>query len=70
MKTVAILLIVVGVLALVYQGFTYVTREKVIDVGPIEVTQEKQKTVWLPPVVGIAALAGGLALLLSSSRRA
>ena len=70
MKTIAIVLILVGFLAIGYQGFTYVTREKVVDLGPIEVTQEKHKTVFLPPVIGAVVLVAGVALLLTSSKRA
>jgi len=69
MKTVAIVLIIVGALAVVYQGFSYVTRDKVIDIGPVEVTAEKQKTVFLPPVLGAVVLVTGIALLLTSSRQ-
>jgi len=70
MKGVAIVLILLGVLALGYQGFTYVTRDKVIDLGPLKVTQEKHKTVLLPPVVGAIAVIAGVAMLLTGSRKA
>ena len=70
MKTLAILLIILGVLAVGYQGFTYVTREKVIDIGPIKVTKENHKRVFLHPVVGAVAVAAGIALLLTTSKRA
>ena len=70
MKTLAIVLIIIGALVIVYQGFSYVTREKVVDVGPIEVTADKHKTVFLPPVLGAIVLVTGVALLLTSSRRA
>jgi hypothetical protein len=63
-------LIILGALAVAYQGFSYVTREKIIDVGPVEVSAEKQKTVFLPPVLGAIVLVTGVALLLTSSRRA
>jgi len=66
MKTntlIAIILIAIGILALAYQGITYTTREKVVDLGPIQMTAEKQKTFPLPPVVGIATLVGGIVLL-------
>jgi hypothetical protein len=72
MKTstvVAIILIAVGILAFAYQGFTYTTREKVLDVGPVHVTTERTKTIPLPPIVGMIALAGGLALLLITGRK-
>jgi flagellar basal body-associated protein FliL len=60
---IAVILIVVGIAALAYQGITYMTREKVVDIGPIEVTAEKTNTIPLPPIVGALALAGGIVLL-------
>ena len=66
---VGVLLIVLGVAALVYQGVTYTTRETVIDIGPIHATADRQKTLPLPPVLGIVALAGGVALLVAGARR-
>lgn len=63
-----ILLIVLGVIALAYHGITYVTREKVIDLGPIKVTKETEKTIPLPPILGGAALAGGVVLLIARAR--
>lgn len=70
MRLAGIVLVVVGVLALAYGGFTYTTREKIVDIGPIEATAETEKTVPLPPLVGAAALTGGIALLVASGRRA
>lgn len=66
MKTntlIAVILIAIGILALAYQGITYTTQEKVVDLGPIQMTAEKEKTFPLPPVVGIATLVGGIVLL-------
>ena len=71
MKPVAIVgavLIVLGLAALVYQGFTYTTRETVVDFGPIHATADREKTVALPPVFGVVAVAGGVALLVGGSR--
>jgi hypothetical protein len=62
-------LIVLGVLALAYQGFTYTTRETVIDIGPITATAERERTFPLPPILGIAAVAGGVALMFAGSRK-
>jgi hypothetical protein len=61
---VGIVLIVVGVLALAYQGITYTTHEKVIDIGPLKAEVEKQKTIPLPPILGALALAGGIVLVI------
>jgi len=64
-----IVLIVLGLAALAYQGFTYTTRETVIDIGPIKATADREKTVPLPPILGIVAVAGGVALMLAGSRK-
>jgi hypothetical protein len=69
MKMAGIVLIVLGVLALAYQGFTYTTRETVIDIGPITATADRERTFPLPPIIGIVAIAGGVALLLAGSRK-
>ncbi len=60
---VAIILISLGIAALAYQGITYTTREKIVDIGPIQMTAEKTKTLPLPPIVGAIALVGGIVLL-------
>jgi hypothetical protein len=64
-----ILLIVLGALALAYQGFTYTHQEKVLDLGPIHATAEKQEHVSVPPILGGLALAGGIALLVMGGRK-
>jgi hypothetical protein len=72
MKTntlIAIILIAVGVIAFAYQGITYTTREKVIDLGPLQVTAEKTKTLPLPPIVGAIALVGGIVLLVMGNKK-
>jgi hypothetical protein len=72
MKTktvIAIILIAIGIVAFAYQGITYTTREKVIDLGPIQMTAEKTKTIPLPPIVGAIALVGGIVLLVVGSRK-
>jgi hypothetical protein len=66
---VGILLIVLGVVAFAYQGITYTTREKVVDLGPLQVEAKREKTIPLPPVLGGLAMAGGIVLLLFGSRR-
>jgi uncharacterized membrane protein len=63
-----ILLIVLGVVALAYQGVSYTTREKIIDLGPIEASKETKKTIPMPPILGGLALAGGIALVVVGSK--
>ena len=62
-------LLVLGLAALAYQDITYTSRETVIDLGPIHATAERQRTVPLPPIFGIAAVAAGVVLLLTGVRR-
>jgi len=72
MKTnslIGIILIVLGVIAFAYQGITYTTREKVVDIGPIQVTADKTKTIPLPPIIGGIALVGGIVLLVVGSKK-
>ena len=65
----AILLIVLGIAAFAYQGINFKTREKAVDLGPVQVTTEKTRNIPLPPIVGIIALAGGIILLVGSGKR-
>ena len=65
---VGILLIVLGVIALAYQGISYTTQKKVLDIGPIQATKEEHKTIPLPPIVGGIAMVGGIALLVTGSK--
>ena len=72
MKSTAMLgiaLIVLGALALAYQGFSYTRREKVLDIGPIHATADSREHVDLPPIVGGLALAAGLVLLVMGAKR-
>jgi hypothetical protein len=66
---IGIVLIVLGVAALAYQGINYTTRETVIDVGPVHATAERHRTLPLPPVLGAAVLAGGIVLLVAGLRK-
>lgn len=63
MKIAGLILIVLGVLALVYGGFTMVYPDKVVDAGPIEISVDKKKSVPLPPLLGAIAIAGGIGLI-------
>lgn len=64
----ALVLIVIGVLAFAYQGFSYTTRKKVLDVGPIQATKEEHHDVAIPPLIGAVALIGGIVVLISGRR--
>ncbi|HWC02207.1 MAG TPA: DUF3185 domain-containing protein [Methylomirabilota bacterium] len=68
-KLLGIALIALGVVALIYEGITYTTSEKVIDIGPFKAEVKREKTIPLSPLVGIAAVAGGIVLVLVASRR-
>jgi hypothetical protein len=73
MKTspiIGLVLVMFGVLALAYQGITYTTHKKVLDIGPIQATETEHKTIPLPPIVGGIALIGGIVLLGSGSKAA
>ena len=65
---VGIVLIVLGAVALAYQGITYTTSEKLVDLGPLKVEAKKEKTIPLPPILGGVALVVGVVLLIASSR--
>ena len=71
MKPMAIfgaVLLVFGIVALVYQGVNYTSHDTVIDIGPIHATADRQRTFPLPPIVGIAAVAGGVVLLITGAK--
>jgi hypothetical protein len=68
MAIVGIVLTLLGVAALVYQGITYTSRETVLDIGPLHATADRQKTLPLPPILGFAAVAGGVVLLIAGVR--
>ena len=72
MKTytvIGIILIVIGIFAFAYQGIPFMTREKVVDIGPIQMTAEKTRTLPLPPIVGGISLVGGILLLVVGKKK-
>jgi len=66
---IGIVLLVLGALALAYQGINYTRTEKVLDIGPIHATAERHDRIPLPPIVGGLAMVGGIALLVVGARR-
>jgi uncharacterized membrane protein YidH (DUF202 family) len=68
MRPLGIILIVLGVLALAYGGFTYTHEKKVVDLGPIQASRKETNTVPLPPILGVVAIIGGGVLLFTGKR--
>ena len=68
MKLIGVLLIVFGIVAMVLGGIRYTTREKVLDIGPIEATADKHHEIPISPIVGIASVVGGIVLVVVGSR--
>lgn len=68
MTIIGIILIVLGIVALAYQGFSYKTNDRVVDLGPIKADVEKEHHVPLPPILGIVALVGGIILVIVGGR--
>ena len=69
MKLLGIVLIVLGVIGVLYGGFTWTTKDKVVDLGPLEVSKDKTHTVPLPPIAGAISLVVGTALVVTSGRK-
>lgn len=69
MKIIGVVLIVLGAIALAYGGISYTSREKVLDIGPIEATAEREKTIPLPPILGALAVVGGIVLVIAGGKR-
>lgn len=64
----SIILVVLGIVALTYQGITYTTTEQAVDLGPLQITAERTHTIPLAPVLGVLALAGGATLFFVARR--
>ncbi len=67
-RTIGIILIVVGIIMLVWTGFTYTKKEKLVDAGPIQISADKQKDVNWPPYVGGIILIAGVIVLVTSKK--
>jgi hypothetical protein len=70
MRLIAFVLIALGLIGLIYGGISWTQREKVVDLGPIEVTHDERKAVPLPPIVGGICLVAGVLLLIGARRTA
>jgi uncharacterized membrane protein HdeD (DUF308 family) len=69
MKPLAIILIVAGILMLVFRGFSFTKKEKVVDIGPLEINKNEKKSVGWPVYAGGIALAAGVVLLLAGNKK-
>jgi hypothetical protein len=67
-RTLGFVLIVLGLIGIAWGGFSYTTREKVVDLGPIQASRDKKHTVPVPPIAGAVALIGGIALVASGKK--
>jgi hypothetical protein len=68
-RIIGVLLILIGLVALATGGLTYTRREKVVDIGPIQATAERRNRIPLPPILGGAALAAGVVILIATARK-
>jgi len=69
MKTIGIVLIVIGLVMIIYTGFNYVTKEKVVDIGPLEISAEKNHPVQWSPIVGVVLLVGGIVVVVTGKAK-
>ena len=65
---IGIALIILGIVALAYRGITYTQREKIVDIGPLQATTDREKTIPLPPILGGLSLVGGIVLVIVGSK--
>jgi uncharacterized membrane protein YidH (DUF202 family) len=68
-KPLGIVLIVIGIIMLIYTGFNYVTTEKVVDIGPIEINAQKNNRVSWPPVAGMLLVVGGIVIIVLDKKK-
>jgi hypothetical protein len=69
MRTIGIVILVIGLLITIFTGFRYVTKEKVAQVGPIEIAADREKSVGWSPLIGVAVMAVGGVILLAGGRK-
>lgn len=67
-KSLGIIIIILGIVMMIYTGFNFVTTEKVVDIGPIEINQEKNHPIQWSPIIGLLLIVGGIVLLVSDKK--
>lgn len=68
-KTIGIAIVILGIIMIIYTGFNYVTSEKVVDLGPIEMTMEKSHPVQWSPIIGVILLVGGVVIVVMDRKK-
>ena len=68
-RSIGIAIIVIGAIMVFYTGFNYVTKERIVDIGPIEINKEENHPVQWSPIVGVALLVGGILLVVADKRK-
>lgn len=68
-KSIGLVLIVIGAILLIWTGFTYTKKEKIVDAGPIQVSADREKTVNWPPYAGGIVLLAGVVILVTSKKK-
>lgn len=63
MKPLGLILIIIGIIMMVYTGFNYVTKEKVVDLGAIEINKETSHPIQWSPIIGVVLLVGGIVII-------
>jgi len=67
-KTIGLIMVVLGIVMLIWTGFTYTQREKVVDAGPVHISADKQHSVSWPPFAGGILLIGGIIVLVAGKK--
>ena len=70
MKNLGIVLLVIGIVMMLFTGFTYVTKKNVVDIGPVEINKEESHPVSWSPIVGGVLVIAGIVLVVSGRKRA
>jgi LPXTG-motif cell wall-anchored protein len=68
-RNIGFVLIAIGIIMLIWTGFTYTKKEKIIDLGPLQVSADRQKTVSWPPILGGVVLIAGIGVLVLGRRK-
>lgn len=68
-RTLGIVLIVVGIAMLIWTGFSYTKREKIVDAGPIQISADREKSVNWPPYIGGLILVAGVVVFVTTKKK-